>query len=93
MEPDDRRKQERRIFINSCSAECPTQKWSCSGKTKDISEGGMCLDILKVPQKKDQLNVFMLDIKGRELIKKGLVSWLKENSYPEIGATLGLQFL
>ncbi len=93
MESDDRRKHERKIFINTCSIECTTQKWSCSGKTKDISEGGMCVDILKVPKKKDQINVFLLDIKKHEFIKKGLVSWCKEHSYPEVGATLGLQFI
>jgi hypothetical protein len=58
----------------------------------DISEGGMGLEMLKVPKVKDEMMLYMIEERERPSIRKAVVAWVKERTPPEVRALVGLQF-
>lgn len=89
----DKRKHKRKNVLKYCAVECPSGKWSCKGKVRDISQGGMGVEILKIPDIKDKITLYMLGEDGGELIKKGIVAWFKRIPSPRVGSMMGLQFI
>jgi hypothetical protein len=89
----DRRKHERepveRLY---CSVECSSEGWCCGGKIKDRSEGGMGLEMLKVPTLRDEMVLYMIEGGERQSVKKAFVAWVKQKPPPEMSALVGLQF-
>jgi hypothetical protein len=88
----DRRTHEREAVAQYCSVECSAEGWSCGGKIKDISEGGMGLEMLKVPKVRDEMMLYMIEERERPSIKKAVVAWVRERTSPDVRALVGLQF-
>jgi c-di-GMP-binding flagellar brake protein YcgR len=88
----DRRKHTREAVAQTCSVECASEGWSCSGEIKDISDGGMGLEMMKAPKVRDEMTLYMMDQGERPSVKKGMVAWVKEKTSLEVNAMVGLQF-
>jgi hypothetical protein len=90
--PRDRRKYKRRKSLRPCSVECLRRKWSCSGYVLNISKGGVGLDVLKACRVADELSFSMVDRRGKEFSRKGVVVWARKRPFPDSGSLVGLRF-
>ena len=89
----ERRKHRREQLSRYCSVECPSEQWSCSGRIRDVSDGGMRLQVLAEPRMADAVNLYMLDDEGQELVRQGVVAWSRKQAFPRVGAVVGLRFV
>jgi c-di-GMP-binding flagellar brake protein YcgR len=89
----NRRKHEREPVLRYCAIECSLQRWSCRGKIRDISDGGIGVEVLKAPDIRDEIKLYMFDEKGRQLVKDAVVAWCSKNAAPGLGSMVGLQFV
>jgi hypothetical protein len=87
-----KRKHKRDMITGTCRVESPQGMWSCEGRVINISEGGMGIDIERVPGFNEEILVYMRDAGGRELSKRGVVAWFINKTPPEEGAMLGVKF-
>jgi hypothetical protein len=76
-----------------CSVECPSEQWSCSGRVRDVSDGGMGVQVLAEPGMKEEINLYMLDEEGQELVRRGVVAWSRKQAFPRVGAVVGLRLV
>lgn len=88
----NRRKYEREPVAQYCSVECSSEGWCCGGKIKDISEGGMRIEMLKVPGVRAEMVLYRIDEGERQSVRKAVVAWVRERTAPEVRAMVGLQF-
>jgi len=88
----DRRKYVRKRVSKNCSVACRSGRWSCSGTIRDVSDGGVGLDTLKAPCKKDEILLLMLDDGGRTHQLRGHVVWSREKALPGVGAMVGVRY-
>ena len=88
----DRRRYEREAVEQYCSVECSSEGWSCGGKIKDRSEGGMRLEMLKAPAVRAEMVLYTIEQGERQSIRKADVAWVRERTPPEVRALVGLRF-
>ncbi|MBN1106972.1 MAG: PilZ domain-containing protein [Deltaproteobacteria bacterium] len=89
----DRRKHERKpVEPLYCSVESLSGGWCCGGKIKDMSEGGMGLEMLKVPTLRDEMVLYMIEEGGTQSVKKAFVAWARQKAPPGVSTLVGLQF-
>ncbi|MEW6667435.1 MAG: PilZ domain-containing protein [Thermodesulfobacteriota bacterium] len=88
----DRRRHQREPVEQYCSIECSSEGWFCGGKIRDISEGGMRVDMLKVPDVKSELLLYTIESEQRQSVRKAIVAWVMVRAAPWVGASAGLQF-
>jgi c-di-GMP-binding flagellar brake protein YcgR len=89
----DRRRNERKTLQKYCSIECLSEQWSCSGRIKDLSEGGIGVESFKVPRIKDEVHVYMLGDAGEQVRRKAVVAWSRSGPFTEGVSMMGLQFV
>ena len=90
---DDRRQHQRKKMLRVCSIESRKGGWACKGHLMNISKNGAGLDVLAECNLKEEIRINMLDEKGKEFNKQGVVVWAKKREFPDAGAYIGLQFV
>ncbi len=88
----DRRKHVREKMSKNCSVACRSGRWSCSATIRDISAGGVGLDILKTPRNRDEVMLLLLEDGGRTRQLRGHVVWSREKTLPGVGAMVGVEY-
>jgi hypothetical protein len=88
----DRRKYVRKKMARNCSVACRSGRWSCSGTIRDVSDGGVGLDVLKAPRDQDEILLLMLDDAGSTRQLRGHVVWSQDKQLPGVGAMVGVEY-
>jgi hypothetical protein len=88
----DRRKHQRASVEQYCSVECSSEGWSCGGRIKDRSEGGVGLEMLKTPAIRAEMMLYTIEQENSQSVRKAVVAWVRERTSPEVRALVGLQF-
>ena len=88
----NRRKHERST-VEGQVVTCTSGRGSSAGRVMDVSEGGMRVDMDRVPAMHEEIQVHMTRDDGHESTRKAVVIWFIEKTPPGGGAIAGLQFI
>jgi hypothetical protein len=88
----NRRKHERAL-VKDYTVTCDSRSGSYAGQVMDISEGGMRVEMERVPAMHEKIILHMTDDNGLESTRKAVVVWFIVKTPPDVGAIVGIQFI
>ena len=89
----NRRRHSRKKIEKFCTVSSPSGDWTCIGKMLNVSELGIQIELDERPEVKSELMVHVDEGNECESIKKAIVIWMIKKPSPEVGSTVGLEFI